>query len=498
MGIHGLFRLLSEEAPESIKETEFENYTGRKIAIDASMAMYQFLIAVRSSGPGGNAAATNLTNEAGEVTSHIQGMFNRTIKMMSCGIKPCYVFDGKPPQMKGGELEKRMAKRAKAEADLAAATAADNVEEIDKHSSRLVKVSRQHNEDCKELLRLMGVPVIDAPCEAEAQCAELAKKGKVFATGTEDMDALTFATPKLLRKLTFSQNSKDKQCIQELDFDKVLTGLDISYEQFVDLCILCGCDYCGSIRGIGPKTALKLIKEHKCIEAIIKHLEKTKKHEIPGDWYEARIPKQKEDTEENTETEGSSSSSTSSEEKADEKADEKAENGEVQGEGKEAEKFKESTQTEEVSEQMMEQKPETDEAEPESEANEGKVESSSEALVELADEDCVIVPPMYVQARALFHKCDVTDGNDLELKWNDPDEKALTTFLVDRMQFNPERVSNSIKRLKEAQKQKSQQRMDSFFKSSGTSSSTFKRPVDPKAKGKDAKKGKFAGKGKKR
>ena len=108
---------------------------GRKIAIDASMAMYQFLIAVRSNGPGGGQAATMLTNEAGraipssyfvhmifilmyllgEVTSHIQGMFNRTIKMMTCGIKPVYVFDGKPPQLKGGELAKRMARRAKAE-----------------------------------------------------------------------------------------------------------------------------------------------------------------------------------------------------------------------------------------------------------------------------------------------------------------------------------------------------------------------------------------------
>ena len=169
-----------------------ENYTGRKVAIDASMAMYQFLVAVRSSGTGGGYATAQLVNEAGEVTSHIQGMFNRTIKMISCGIKPVYVFDGKPPQMKSGELALRMAKRAKAELDLAAAQAAEDMEDVDKFSRRLVKVSRQHNEDCKELLRLMGVPVLTAPCEAEAQCAELARKNKVFATATEDMDALTF------------------------------------------------------------------------------------------------------------------------------------------------------------------------------------------------------------------------------------------------------------------------------------------------------------------
>jgi flap endonuclease-1 len=174
-------------------------------------------------------------------------MFNRTIKMLTAGVRPCYVFDGKPPQMKGGELEKRLAKRNKAEVDLAAAKEAGDNEDVDKFSRRLVKVSRQHNEDCKTLLRLMGVPVIDAPCEAEAQCAELAKKGKVYATATEDMDALTFRTPKLLRKLTFSSGKDIK--ILEIDTETVLTGLGLSYEQFVDLCILCGCDYCNTIKG---------------------------------------------------------------------------------------------------------------------------------------------------------------------------------------------------------------------------------------------------------
>lgn len=82
MGIQGLMKLISEEAPLAVKEMDMEELTGRRIAIDASMAMYQFLIAVRSSGPGGAGQAMQLTNEAGEVTSHVQGMFNRTIKMM--------------------------------------------------------------------------------------------------------------------------------------------------------------------------------------------------------------------------------------------------------------------------------------------------------------------------------------------------------------------------------------------------------------------------------
>ena len=265
------------------------------------MAMYQFLVAVRSGGPGGN--QTQLTNEAGEVTSHIQGMFNRTIRMLAGGIKPVYIFDGKPPQMKGGELAKRLAKRAKAESDLAAAKAAEDVDEMNKFSSRLVKVTRQHNEDCKELLRLMGVPVFEAPCEAEAQCAELARKGKVYATATEDMDALTFRTPKLVRKLTFSQmKGKEKQLIMEIDYATMLSGLGITYEQFVDVCILCGCDYCSTIKGIGPKTALKLIKEFKSIENVIKNLDK--KYKIPDDWLPQRIAKNApESTEEDEEEE---------------------------------------------------------------------------------------------------------------------------------------------------------------------------------------------------
>ena len=176
-----------EEAPDALKEREMENLNDRKVAIDASMAIYQFLVAVRATGQGAGGQSAQLTNEAGEVTSHIQGMFNRTIKMMETGVKPLYVFDGKPPQMKGGELAKRLAKRDKATADLAAATEAGDGGDMDKYSRRLVHATRQHSNECKELLSLMGVPYITAPCEAEAQCAELARKGKVCGSTMIDI-----------------------------------------------------------------------------------------------------------------------------------------------------------------------------------------------------------------------------------------------------------------------------------------------------------------------
>lgn len=154
MGIHNLAKLIADYVPNAIKENEIKNYFGRKIAIDASMCIYQFLIAVRQEG---NA----LTNEDGETTSHLMGMFYRTIRLMENGIKPVYVFDGKPPSLKGGELAKRQERRAEAQESLEKATDAGDAENVDKFSKRLVKVTKEHAEECKKLLTLMGVPFVD-------------------------------------------------------------------------------------------------------------------------------------------------------------------------------------------------------------------------------------------------------------------------------------------------------------------------------------------------
>uniref|UniRef100_A0A3P9GYZ1 Flap endonuclease 1 n=1 Tax=Oryzias latipes TaxID=8090 RepID=A0A3P9GYZ1_ORYLA len=210
MGIHGLAKLIADHAPSAIKEQDIKSYFGRKIAIDASMCMYQFLIAVRQDG-------NVLQNEDGETTSHLMGMFYRTIRMLEHGIKPVYVFDGKPPQLKSSELEKRGERRAEAEKLLAQAQEMGEQENVEKFTKRLVKVTKQHNDECKKLLSLMGVPYIEAPCEAEASCAALVKEGKVFATATEDMDGLTFGTNVLLRHLTASEAKKLP--IQEFHFN---------------------------------------------------------------------------------------------------------------------------------------------------------------------------------------------------------------------------------------------------------------------------------------
>ncbi|KAL0335361.1 UNVERIFIED_CONTAM: Flap endonuclease 1 [Sesamum radiatum] len=239
MGIKGLTKLLADNAPKAMKEQKFESYFGRKIAIDASMSIYQFLIVVGRSG------TEMLTNEAGEVTS--------------------YVFDGKPPDLKKQELAKRYSKRADATEDL----------------SDALEVTKQHNEDCKKLLKLMGVPVIEAPSEAEAQCAELCKADKVYAVASEDMDSLTFGAPRFLRHLM--DPSSKKIPVMEFEVSKVLEELNLTMDQFIDLCILSGCDYCDSIRGIGGQTALKLIRQHGSIENILENINK-ERYQIPDDW----------------------------------------------------------------------------------------------------------------------------------------------------------------------------------------------------------------------
>lgn len=274
MGIKGLFKVIGDNAPGAIKMTDWKALSGRKVAIDASMSLYQFLVAVRQTD--GN----QLTGEDGKETSHLIGMFYRTIRIVENGMKPVYVFDGKPPDLKGDELDKRLEAREKAQKQVEdSGTAADAA----RFERRTVHATKEHNEEAKKLLRLMGIPVVEAPSEAEATCAALAKSGKVWASGSEDMDTLTFGSNVLLRHLTAGDQKKNP--IMEIDLHKALDQMELSMPEFIDLCILLGCDYCTPIRGMGPQTALKLIREHRSIENIQAALEKQGgKLQIPEDF----------------------------------------------------------------------------------------------------------------------------------------------------------------------------------------------------------------------
>ncbi|KAJ1457636.1 PIN domain-like protein [Pelagophyceae sp. CCMP2097] len=452
MGIQGLMPLIAVEAPDAIREIAVESYTGRIVAIDASMALYQFLISIRSQGDGGHPSAV-LMNSEGEQTSHISGMFNRTIRLLLAGVKPMYVFDGKPPSMKSGELKKRTDKRDDAREKLKAAEEAGDMEAVSKYQAMLVKVGSKDVEDVKTLLRLMGVPVVDAPCEAEAQCAALCKEGKAHASGTEDMDVLTFGSPLTLRKLTFNGKSKDGKIV-EVNHAKVLEGLGLTQDEFVDFCILSGCDYTASIRGVGPKTALKHILKYHTIEKLLASGAVDLKN-VPESWLEPskRPSKAKPKAAAALKT---TSSKAAPDDAAAPAADEAADDAEAPAT---TEKDADDGAADECAAPR-------DDDDGEAAAAAADAEAAADADADaLAAEDGEEFVPAFVQARGLFKNHEVLSGDAVpELKWTAPDEAGLRAFLCDRMSFSPARVDTSLARLKTAQSAVKQSRMDSFFK----------------------------------
>lgn len=270
MGIKQLSKLLKENSGKGIRERPLTYYSSKKIAIDASMSIYQFLIAVRSDG--------SALGAGDSPTSHLVGLFYRTIRMVELGITPVYVFDGVPPEVKMNELRKRSERRASADREYREAEEAGNKELMEMYDKRKTKVTEVHVEECKRLLGLMGIPFETAPSEAEAYCALLCKKRVVYGVATEDMDALTFGSPVLLRNFSGSQSRKLP--VVEYNLQQLLEGLSLEHHEFVDLCILLGCDYCETLKGIGPKKALGLVKKHGGIRQILEN----EGLEAPEDW----------------------------------------------------------------------------------------------------------------------------------------------------------------------------------------------------------------------
>ncbi|CAD7945537.1 unnamed protein product [Amoebophrya sp. A120] len=265
MGIKGLIPFIRENAPKAVTvDVKQANYNGRVIAIDASTCLYQFMVAIRT-GTGEN--YSNLTNDRGETTSHLSGFLNRTLKLLEAGAKPVYVFDGKAPSLKSGELANRKARKQQALEDYEKAKDEGDADKMQKMADRSVTVTREMQEQTKKLLRLMAIPVIEAPCEAEATCAHFSKTGAAYAAATEDADALCFGAKKLIRNL-FTTDAKKRPTL-EVDLQRVLEQLDIDMNKFVDFCILSGCDYTDTIQKVGSITAFQLIKQHGSIETAL-------------------------------------------------------------------------------------------------------------------------------------------------------------------------------------------------------------------------------------
>ncbi|EHP69311.1 flap structure-specific endonuclease [Metallosphaera yellowstonensis MK1] len=212
----------------------------------------------------------------GRVTSHLNGVFYRTVNLIEEGVIPVYVFDGKPPELKMEELENRRRLKEEAERKLVKAKELGKLEEMRKYSQMSSRLTKGMAEESKELLSRMGVPIVNAPSEGEAEAAYLNYKNITFAAASQDYDSLLFGAKRLIRNLTITGKRKlpNKDVYVEIkpemiELDELLRKLGLTREQLIDVAILIGTDYNpDGIKGIGPKTAYKLIRTYKSIEAI--------------------------------------------------------------------------------------------------------------------------------------------------------------------------------------------------------------------------------------
>jgi flap endonuclease-1 len=263
---------LGKLIPEAIRrEVKLEQLSGRVVALDAYNALYQFLASIRQ--PDG----TPLMDSRGRITSHLNGLFYRTINLVEAGIRPVYVFDGKPPELKQREIEARRAAKEKAREQMERASTEGRIEEVAKYAKRVVYITDEMAEDAKRLLTAMGIPWVQAPSEGEAQAAYMASKGSAWAAGSQDYDALLFGSPRLVRNLAVSARRKVGEEYVEvppevIELDAVLKALKLkSREQLIDIAILLGTDYNpDGVPGIGPQRALKIIQETGSLENALK------------------------------------------------------------------------------------------------------------------------------------------------------------------------------------------------------------------------------------
>ncbi|WP_342303894.1 flap endonuclease-1 [Methanolobus sp. ZRKC5] len=241
------------------------------VAIDAFNTLYQFLSIIRQRD------GTPLKDSQGNVTSHLSGILYRMTNIIEAGVKPVFVFDGKPPEWKSCTIQKRTETRENAKAKWAEAKEKGLAEEAYKYAQASSKVDATIVDDSKKLLNAMGIPFVDAPSEGEAQAAYMVKKGDADKIASQDYDSLLFGSPQVVRNLTVSGKRKlPKKNIyvdvkpETINLKENLDELGITHSQLIDLALCVGTDYNEGLGGVGPKTALKLIREHESIENILK------------------------------------------------------------------------------------------------------------------------------------------------------------------------------------------------------------------------------------
>jgi flap endonuclease-1 len=264
MGIKNLTKFIKEHSANGYVKINFNDLEDKVIAIDASLILYQFLIAIKSN--------DDLKNKDGKITSHIYAIIIKVLTYIKKKIYPIFVFDGKPPEIKTKTLQYRNQLKQKALDKLEDTNNILSEDDKIKMQKRSLKITEEQVLECKEMLNILGIPYIESPSEADSQCAYLVKEGIAYAVISEDMDLLTFGTTKLIKGF----NNK----LEMYDLNIILKELNITYNEFIELSILFGCDYCTTIKKIGIKKAYELILKHKNIESI----KKLNKYEFPDNY----------------------------------------------------------------------------------------------------------------------------------------------------------------------------------------------------------------------
>ena len=256
-------------------KVDFKALSGKAVAIDAYNALYQFLAIIRQ--PDG----TPLKDRSGRITSHLSGLFYRTANLVEMGVKVVYVFDGAPPALKEVEIKRRAKVKAEALVKYEQAVKEGKMEKARSYAQMTSKLKDYMPDDSKRLLTELGVPWIQAPSEGEAQAAYMTMKGDADYCGSQDYDSLLFGARSLVRNVTISgrrklpRKSVYVEVVPEvMKLSHVLSELEVTREQLIDVAMLVGTDFNpDGVKGVGPKTALKLIKKHGCIEDVIPELE---------------------------------------------------------------------------------------------------------------------------------------------------------------------------------------------------------------------------------
>jgi len=242
------------------EEITFDKLRSKIVAVDGYNILYQFLSIIRG------ADGRPLTDSRGRTTSHLSGLFYRVCSLLSNDIWPAFVLDGEPPKFKRREVEERRERKQQAQQKYDQALRAGDLEGARKYGQATARVDEYIHESSKQLLRLMGVPCVQAPSEGEAQAAQLAKVGLVFAAASQDYDSALFGAPRLVRNLGVTGRRKlpGRRAYVEVkpelvDIEKTTQDLGISRSQLIDIAILVGTDYCEGVKGLGAKKALALV-----------------------------------------------------------------------------------------------------------------------------------------------------------------------------------------------------------------------------------------------